>query len=173
MAPWAGFEPASPRGRRVNSPVRLPVPPPRIAVAEGGGVEPLQLSLYPGFRGRLPTIRRHPLCAVFSFVSGTGGRIRTCGLRLRRAALCPLSYADVSGTEGGIRTHTFRFLRPSPLPIGLPRYEMVRVVGFEPTPSSFRRKSSVRLSYTLMKCLAPHAGIEPATFRWTGGCSRH
>lgn len=32
VAPWAGFEPASPRGRRVNSPVRLPVPPPRIAV---------------------------------------------------------------------------------------------------------------------------------------------
>lgn len=95
VAPWAGFEPASPCGRRVNGPVRLPVPPPRIAVAEGGGVEPLQLSLYPGVRGRLPTVRRHPPYALFSFMSGTGGRIRTCGLRLRRAALCPLSYADV------------------------------------------------------------------------------
>lgn len=146
VAPWAGFEPATPRGRRVNNPVRLPIPPPRNEVAEGGGVEPLQRRCTPAFEaGCRPS---GGTLYLFSFVSGTGGRIRTCGLRLRRAALCPLSYADMCGTEGGIRTHTVRFLRPSPLPVGLPRCEWSGWLDSNqrPLPSEGR---ALPLSYTL------------------------
>ena len=129
MAPWAGFEPASPRGRRVNSPVRLPVPPPRIVVfsfrvwyrRQDSNLRPP-----PSQSGALsPELRRcvwyrgwdsNPHFSVSETVAsadwatpvwnGQGGWIRTNALFLPKEELCPaeLHPDEMSGAACGNRT---------------------------------------------------------------------
>ena len=75
------------------------------------------------------------------------------------------------GTEGGIRTHTDRFLKPVPLPRwATPAWNGQG--GWIRTNDLFGPKEELCQTelHPDVK-LAPHAGLEPATFRSTGGRS--
>ena len=117
LGPTGGLEPPSPGYEAGALPVEL------YRRWLRGQASNLQALAGAGLTTRCVCLFRHhgSLLQSFPFVSGTGGRIRTCGLRLRRAALCPLSYADVWYRGWDSNPHC-SVSETEASAVGLPRY---------------------------------------------------
>ncbi len=147
LAPTTGHDPHPGSGRGPHLAGSLPWGPrweshPRPRPYQGRALRPELQGPVLGLAGTIRTcdlrLRRAALCSAELRRGGVDGRSRTCMFRFRRPAPCPLGHVDMCATDG-TRTRTLRLDGPALEPVEL-RRRGARPGGSNPVCSGVRAR---------------------------------